>query len=273
MTLRPKNNPSVPITGLLAGQAVVITGAGSGIGQATAYVCASEGASLMLGDIDTDAVADTASVIVESGGQAAHVSGDVALSATHKSLAEICRSEFGGLSGWVNNAAWSGGGFLADLAEADWERVQAVTLGSVFHGCQAAIGEMKQTGGGAIVNISSGAGLGAEPGLSAYGAAKAGIISLTRNAAVENARQGIRVNCVSPGPIDTPGLSGWIDEFPGRRPGFEAQIPQGRLGRPDEIAHTIVFLLSSRASYINGANLVADGGIHARLASPRAFSG
>lgn len=273
MTPRPKDNTSVPARGLLAGQAVVITGAGSGIGQATAYACASEGASLMLGDIDTDAVANTASTVVESGGQATHVSGDVALSATHKSLAETCRSEFGRLSGWVNNAAWSGGGLLADLAEEDWERIQAVTLGSVFHGCQAAIGQMKQTGGGAIVNISSGAGLGAEPGLSAYGAAKAGIISLTRNAAVENARQGIRVNCVSPGPIDTPGLSGWIDEFPGRRPGFEAQIPQGRLGRPDEIADTIVFLLSSRASYINGANLVADGGIHARLASPRAFPG
>ncbi len=269
MTLPSEDDTSGPARSLLAGQSVVITGAGSGIGQATAYACASEGALLMLGDIDADSVAETASAIVQAGGQAAHCTGDVALSATHKSLSETCRAQYGKVSGWVNNAAWSGGGMLADLPEKDWERIQAVTLGSVFHGCQAAIGQMSQTGGGAIVNVSSGAGLAAEPGLAAYGAAKAGILSLTRNAAVEYARLGIRVNCVSPGPIDTPGLSGWINEFPGGRPGFETQIPQGRLGRPEEIAQSIVFLLSHRASYINGTNLVVDGGIHARLASPR----
>ncbi|MDG2335556.1 MAG: SDR family oxidoreductase [Myxococcota bacterium] len=256
-----------PAAGILAGGAVVITGAGSGIGQATARVCAREGAALVVGDLDAARAAETAQGIARAGGRAVPIAGDVADSATHAALAEACLAEFGTLSGWVNNAAFAGGSALVDTDDEAWQRVQAVTLGGTFQGCRRAIAAMP--GGGAIVNIASGAGLGAEPGLSAYGAAKAGVIALTRSAAVEYAAQGVRVNCLAPGPIDTPGLAGWVDAFPGGRAGFEAQIPQRRLGRPEEMAETIAFLLSSRASYINGAVLVADGGIHARLASPR----
>ena len=255
--------------GFLAGGAVVITGAGSGIGRATARVCAREGAALVLGDIDPALARESADAILEGGGRAVPIAGDVAEAETHAALADACLAEFGKLSGWVNNAAFAGGSALTDTDDEAWQRVQAVTLGGTFRGCRSALAHMRTQGGGAIVNIASGAGLGAEPGLSAYGAAKAGVIALTRSAAVESAAEGIRVNCLAPGPIDTPGLAGWVEAFPGGRPAFEAQIPQRRLGRPEEMAETIAFLLSGRASYINGAVLVADGGIHARLASPR----
>lgn len=255
--------------GLLERGAVVITGAGSGIGEATAQACAAEGAGVLVGDIDAAAAEKAAEAITRSGGRAQALAGDVADPASHEAFAEACGEAFGALTGWVNNAAWSGGGLLAEVDSEDWERIQAVTLGGVFHGCRSAIARMRAGGGGAIVNVSSGAGLAAEPGLSAYGAAKAGVQSLTRSAAVEYASAGIRVNCVAPGPIDTPGLAAWLQAFPGGRPAFEAQIPQGRLGQPEEMAQAIVFLLSPRASYINGAVLVADGGMRARLASPR----
>ncbi len=262
-----------PAGDLLKGGAVVVTGAGSGIGRACALACAAEGASVVVGDIDDALALATAESIARRGGQARHHRGDVAESATHEALAEICSRDFGKISGWINNAAFSGGALLGETTDEDWQRIQAVTLGGVFQGCRSAITRMIESGAGAIVNIASSAGLAAEPGLAAYGAAKAGVFSLTRNAAVEYAGQGIRVNAISPGPIDTPALGPWLEAFPGGRSAFEAQIPQGRLGRPEEIAQSAVFLLSDRASFINGAALVADGGIHARLASPRSLPG
>ena len=262
-----------PAGGLLKGGAVVVTGAGSGIGRACALACAAEGASVVVGDIDDALALATAESIAQRGGQARHHPGDVAESATHEALAQVCAGDFGKITGWINNAAFSGGALLGETTDEDWQRIQAVTLGGVFQGCRSAITRMIETGGGAIVNIASSAGLAAEPGLAAYGAAKAGVFSLTRNAAVEYAGHGIRVNAISPGPIDTPALGPWLEAFPGGRSAFEAQIPQGRLGRPEEIAQSAVFLLSDRASFINGAALVADGGIHARLASPRSLPG
>lgn len=259
--------------GLLEGGSVVVTGAGSGIGRACALACAAEGAAVVVGDIDERSAIATAESIAESGGQARHHRGDVAESATHEALAQLCVRDFGKITGWVNNAAFSGGALLGETGDEDWQRIQEVSLGGVFRGCRSAITRMIDGGGGAIVNISSSAGLAAEPGLAAYGAAKAGVFSLTRNAAVEYAARGIRINAISPGPIDTPALGEWLEAFPGGRSAFEAQIPQGRLGKSEEIAQAAVFLLSDRASFINGAALVADGGVHARLASPRALPG
>ena len=254
---------------LLENHAVVITGAGSGIGRATAYACAAEGAAILAADITPETAEETARTIEAAGGRAIARMGDVADPAACDLFASECSDTLGRLTGWVNNAAYTAAAPLTETSNEDWLKVQSVTLGGVFHGCRSAIRSMVKSGGGSIVNISSGAGLAAEPLLSAYGAAKAGVIALTQSTAVEYAASGIRANCIAPGPIDTPGMSDWADAFPGGRSAFEAQVPQQRLGRPEEIAWAVVFLLSPRASYVNGTCLEVDGGIRARLAGPR----
>ena len=263
-------NPASRIGDLLINHPVVVTGGGSGIGRATAYACAAEGACVLVADLNGDTAEETAQQINAAGGQAIARAGDVGQSAACEAFASECVTEWGRVRGWVNNAAYTGGAapFL-ETSDEEWEKMQAATLGGVFYGCRTAIRYMLESGGGAIVNISSGAGLAAEPVLSAYGAAKAGVASLTRSAAVEYAGQGIRANCIAPGPIDTPGMSDWADAFPGGRHAFESQVPQQRLGRPEEIAAAVVFLLSARASYVNGIVMEVDGGIRARLAGPR----
>ena len=264
-----EEDPAIRQGSLLENHAVVITGAGSGIGRATAYACAAEGAAVLAADIDEKTGAETAQAIEAAGGRAIARLGDVADPAACDRFAADCSAAFGRLTGWVNNAAYTAAALLAETSDEEWLQVQSVTLGGVFHGCRSAVKSMLDSGGGAIVNISSGAGLAAEPLLSAYGAAKAGVIALTRSTAVEYAAAGIRANCIAPGPIDTPGMSDWADAFPGGRSAFEAQVPQQRLGRPEEIAWAVVFLLSSRASYVNGTVMEVDGGIRARLAGPR----
>ena len=265
-----EENPATRQGDLLKDHAVVITVAGSGIGRATAYASASEGAAILAADINAETAEETALAIESCGGRAIARAGDVGESAACDGFASDCLAELGRLTGWVNNAAYTGGAapFL-ETTDEEFQKMQSATLGGVFYGCRSAIRSMLESGGGAIVNISSGAGLAAEPVLSAYGAAKAGVASLTRSAAVEYAASGIRANCIAPGPIDTPGMSDWADAFPGGRGAFESQVPQQRLGRPEEIAAAVVFLLSSRASYINGVVLEVDGGIRARLAGPR----
>lgn len=255
------------MSGRLEGRAVVITGAGAGIGRACALRFAREGARVVVSDIDLARARAVATELGRPGGAIA-LQCDVANSDQVDAIAAACVAGFGGLYGWVNNAAYPGGGLLAQTSNEEWERIRSVTLDGTFHGIRAALGPMLEAGRGSIVNVSSGAGLAAEPALGPYGAAKAGVIALTRSAAIENARAGVRVNCIAPGPIDTDGMAGWVDRFPGGRAGFEAQIPQGRLGRPEEMADLALFLLSDESSFINGAVIAADGAVSARLASP-----
>src|SRR5262249_43994510 len=147
----------------------------------------------------------------------------------------------------VNNAALPIPGSVEATSAEDWRRVFAVTLDGTFNGTRFAIPLMARQGGGAIVNVASGAGLGGEPGLAAYAAAKAAVINLTRTAAVENAARGVRVNVICPGPIETPPLLGFLGVWPGGRAAFERQIPARRLGRPEEIAAVALFLASDEA--------------------------
>ena len=247
---------------------MVVTGAGSGIGRACALRFAAVGARVVVSDL----VEARAAAVAQEIGRAEDVIAlqcDVAKPDQVDAMAAACVEGFGGLAGWINNAAHPGGGLLAETTNEEWEQIQAVTLGGVFYGIRAALRPMLAAGSGSIVNISSGAGIASEPAIGPYGAAKAGVIALTKSAAVENAGSGVRVNCIAPGPIDTPGMAGWVDQFPGGRAGFEAQIPQGRLGRPEEMANVALFLLSDESSYVNGALIPADGGVSARLGSPR----
>jgi len=258
------------MAGRLAGKVALITGAGSGIGRATALRFAREGAAVCVSDVAAERAAAVTKEIEAAGGRASAFAADVADPAQVRAAVAAAR-EFGRgrLDVMMNNAGLPHGAFVADTQDADWRRVMSVTLDGVFYGTREALAVMLPQGSGVILNVSSGAGLAGEPSLGAYGSAKAAVINLTRSAAVENARHGVRVNVICPGPIETPPMMAWLDYIPGGRPAFEAQIPQRRMGSADEIANVALFLASDEASYVNGAVIVADGAISSRTGAPR----
>lgn len=255
--------------GRLQGKVAVVTGGGSGIGRASALRFAKEGAAVLVADIAGPAAEAVAAEIVAKGGKAAARTVDVSSSAEVDAMVDDAVARFGCLDVLMNNAAAPHGAPVAATSDADWRRVMGVTLDGVFYGVRAALRAMEPRGTGSIINISSGAGLGGEVMLGAYGAAKAAVINLTKTAAVENAAAGVRVNCICPGPIATPPLKAWLDAIPGGVDHFEKQIPARRIGDPEEIAAVAAFLASEEASYMTGAVLVADGGVNARTATPR----
>jgi len=252
----------------LRGKVAIVTGAGSGIGRATAIRFAAEGAKVVVNDLDADAATRVTKAIESAGGIAVAFPADVADPRQVEALIREATSRFGRLDVLVNNAAAVIPGPLESIGDADWRRSQAVTLDGVFYGIRAALPVMAAQGGGAIINIASGAAVAGEPGLAAYGAAKAAVVNLTKTASVENAARGVRVNTILPGPIETPPLLAAV-EATGGRAGWERQIPCGRLGRPEEMAAVALFLASDEASYVHGAAIIADGGVAARTNSPR----
>jgi len=252
----------------LSGKVAIVTGAGSGIGRAIALRFAAEGAAVVVNDLVADAAQRVAKEIEAAGGRAQPFPGDVSDPRRVEALVREAVARFGRLDVLVNNAAAVVPGAVEALSDADWRRTQSVTLDGVFYGMRAAIPVMAAQGGGAIVNISSGAAVAGEPGLGAYGAAKAAIVNLTQTAAVENAARGVRINTILPGPIETPPLLAAV-EATGGRAGWDRQIPCGRLGRPEEMAAVALFLASDEASYVHGAAIIADGGVAARTNSPR----
>jgi NAD(P)-dependent dehydrogenase (short-subunit alcohol dehydrogenase family) len=256
------------MSGRLANKVAIVTGAGSGIGRAVALRFAAEGARVVVNDVVADAAQRVAKEIEAAGGTALPCPGDVSDSNQVEALVRAATSRFGRLDVLVNNAAAVVPGPVEAISDADWKRTQSVTLDGVFFGIRAALPVMAAQGGGSIINVSSGAAVAGEPGLGAYGAAKAAVVNLTKTAAVENAARGVRVNCILPGPIETPPLLAAV-EATGGRAGWERQIPCGRLGKPEEMAAVALFLASDEASYVHGAAIVADGGVAARTNSPR----
>jgi NAD(P)-dependent dehydrogenase (short-subunit alcohol dehydrogenase family) len=252
----------------LRGKVAIVTGAGSGIGRACALRFAAEGARVVVNDVRGEAAEAVAKEIAAAGGEAVARPADVSDPDAVDALLEGAVATFGRLDVLVNNAAAPLPGSVAETTNADWRTVQSVTLDGTFFGVRGAVRAMAERGGGSIINVSSGAALGGEPGLAAYGAAKAAVVNLTRTAAVENGPSGVRVNAILPGPIETPPLLAAV-EASGGREAWERQIPSRRLGLPEEIAAVALFLASDESSYVNGAAIVADGGIAARTSSPR----
>ncbi|MEZ5568852.1 MAG: SDR family oxidoreductase [Halioglobus sp.] len=255
----------------LPDKVAVITGAGSGIGRATAQLLSREGCQLVLNDLNAEN-AEATRTSLASPDRAVILCADIGDSATADQLAKLAIDTFGGLHIWVNNAALSIFGPLADCSDEDWDRVLRVTLNGAFYGVRSAIHAMRrnaQPHRGAIVNIASGAALGGEEGLASYGAAKAALVNLTRTTAVENAQDGIRCNVILPGPIATPPMLAAATQSPAGVEGWADQTVPGRMGEPEEIANAICFLASNQASYINGTLLSVDGGVSARTNSPR----
>jgi meso-butanediol dehydrogenase/(S,S)-butanediol dehydrogenase/diacetyl reductase len=253
----------------------LVTGAGSGIGRATAIGFAQRGGAVAVVDINGDNANRVAAEITAAGGKALAIVADVTQAADIDMMVTRTVGALGRLDFMHNNAfgmppAQANSTFVArtgDVTDEVWTRMIDVGLTAVFRGMKRAIPVMRAQGGGAIVNTASISGLRADYGIVAYNAAKAGVVNLTRVAAVEYARHGIRVNCICPGAIDTPLLAAALTT-PEARAKFNEVIPMGRLGRPEEMANVVLFLGSDLASFVTGAAYVADGGQTAKTGSP-----
>jgi NAD(P)-dependent dehydrogenase (short-subunit alcohol dehydrogenase family) len=253
--------PPSDATGTLAGKVAFITGGASGIGRATALAFARLGAHLVVADIDQQGSQDTARMIQDLGGQALAVGCDVTRSADVQAALATTVEAFGRLDYAFNNAgAEQQPKPTADITEEEWDRIIAINLRGVFLCLKYEIPLLLRYGGGAIVNTSSGAGIKVFGRGAAYAAAKHGVVGLTKDAALDYAASNIRINAICPGIIDTEMMDRFTGGTPQGRDRVIAQEPIGRMGRPDEIAATVVWLCSDAASFVTGHALVADGG-------------
>ncbi len=254
------------MTGILAGKAALVTGGASGIGRATALAMAREGARVAVADRTEERAADTVAAINAAGGQAIAIGGDVANESDVAAMVARAVSAFGRLDCAFNNAGIGGGVVgprnqrLHETSREAFDGMIAINLTGVFLCMKHEIAQMLTQGGGAIVNTASIAGLIGLATSSNYVAAKHGVVGLTKTAAMEYARDNIRVNCVNPGYIATPMTEETVRT---RYDALMAKVPMKRMGTPEEIAEGVVWMCSDKASFMTGASHVIDGGYYA----------
>lgn len=240
----------------------VITGAASGIGAATARLLAREGAHIVLADINDNG---GKSIAADLGPTAMAVKCDVANAADVEALIKAAVERHGRIDILFNNAGIGSFGTSVEVQPTEWERVIAIDLHSVYYACHFAIPHMPR--GSAIVNTASISGMGGDYRFAAYNAAKGAVINYTRALCVDHARDGIRVNAICPGLVDTPITAG-VQQLPGLREDWLKRIPMERAAQPEEMASVVAFLASDDASYVTGAIMVADGGTTAHTGQP-----
>jgi len=254
----------------LKDKVIIITGAGSGIGREAATLFASEGGKVMVADVNQKAGEKTVAEINSAGHSAFFVSADVSKESQVKQMVKTAEDKFGRLDVMMNNAGIfpDADGSVTDTTEETWDQVMNINLKGVFFGCKHAIPAMLRSGGGSVINIASFVALmGAAVPQIAYTASKGGVLSMTREIAVEFARKNIRANAVCPGPVDTPLLSSILSD-PVKRQRRLVHIPPGRFALPQEVAKAALFLASDESSYINGTAFLVDGGITAAYITP-----
>jgi NAD(P)-dependent dehydrogenase (short-subunit alcohol dehydrogenase family) len=243
------------------GKVALVTGGGSGLGQAAAVLLAGRGARVVVADVNEDGGAETVRRCVAEGSEALFVRTDVTREDDVIALVATAVDRFGRLDAALNNAGTTGPSApTADYTLEQWNGVIALNLTGVFLCLKHEIPQMVSQGGGAIVNTSSGAGLIGFAGLPGYVASKHGVIGLTRAAALEYVKAGVRVNAVCPGSTRTPMLEGFMGGDPAIEKAMAQSAPIGRLARPEEIAEAMVWLLSDAASFMVGHALAVDGG-------------
>jgi NAD(P)-dependent dehydrogenase (short-subunit alcohol dehydrogenase family) len=250
------------MAGRLDGKVALITGAGSGIGRATAKRFAAEGARLVVVDVNEAAGRAVADEIGAGGGAAVFARADVTTSADVAAMIASAERTYGALHVLFNNAGIfpDEDGSVIDTDEAIFDRVIAVNLKGVFLGCKFGVPALLRAGGGAIINTASFvAVMGSATSQSAYTASKGGVLALTREIAVEYARRGIRANAICPGPVDTPLLQALLAD-PAARARRLVHLPMGRLAKAEEVAAAVLYLASDEASYVNGTAFMVDGG-------------
>ncbi len=249
----------------LANKVALITGAGSGIGRESALLFAKEGAAIAVVDLNEAAGQETVALVAAAGGKAVFIRADVSKAADVEPMIAATESAFGGLHVLFNNAGifHPDDGSVLDTEEAIWDLTININLKGVFLGCKYGIPALLRSGGGSIINTASFvAVVGAATAQIAYTASKGGVLSLTREIAVEFARQNIRVNALCPGPVETPLLEELLAD-PARRQRRLVHIPPGRFAKAQEIAQAALFLATDEASFVNGSTFLVDGGITA----------
>ncbi len=251
----------------LEGKRAIVTGAANGIGRAIALRFAAEGARVVLADIDEGAVESVADEIGEAGGTALVQGTDVTRDGDVETLVGRAVSEWGGLDVMVNNAGIGVAGTAVTTTEDEYERVMDVCVRGTFLGMKHAIPAIRDSGGGSVINMSSVAALVGIPDRAVYSAAKGAILAMTRASAIDHIGEGVRVNCIAPGTVDTP----WVaritadyDDPEEARANMRARQPHGRLVSPEEISAMAAYLASDESASCVGACMVVDGGVTAR---------
>jgi NAD(P)-dependent dehydrogenase (short-subunit alcohol dehydrogenase family) len=239
----------------------IITGAGSGLGQATAVRLAEDGVNIVVVDVNEKGAAETLSMVEKAGAEAIFVKADVSKVEDVKNYVNETINKFGKIDYFFNNAGISGSGkYFLDTTPEDIDQIVGINLLGALYGVRFVAEEMLKNGGGSIVNTASSAGVIGQDSVVTYSATKHGIVGLTKSMVAEYAKDGLRVNAIAPGPTETPMVKAFYEANPEMKANATSGIPQKRLGTPEEVAELVTFLLTSKAQYINGEVISIDGG-------------